>query len=147
MASLNKEIALPTPSSRRGRILRLKCGYNPNSSSIGSVVFLLSSKMLAFSAAFGLAAGLIYSWFDRSSNSAQKRDDQSEPHGEPQIGLPRLSSFDRAHCIERLLSTTHVSCKGEGTKPLPFDLHHSGNGCSSSQGGRLGWLPRFYPHV
>ncbi|MBN1676333.1 MAG: hypothetical protein JXR37_35140 [Kiritimatiellae bacterium] len=54
-----------TFASRSGRILRLKTGYNPNSSSIGSLVFVLSVKLLAGTAAFGAVAGMICSAFMR----------------------------------------------------------------------------------
>ena len=42
-----------------GRILRLKQGYNPNSSSIGTIVFMMPAALLGVTTAFGAAAGLI----------------------------------------------------------------------------------------
>jgi len=51
--------ALPAP--REGRILRIKRGYNPNSSSIGSIIFSLPAALLGLTAAFSAAAGLIFS--------------------------------------------------------------------------------------
>ena len=44
----------------RGRILRLKQGYNPNSSSVGSILFSLPTMLLTATAAFGVAAGIIF---------------------------------------------------------------------------------------
>ena len=45
---------------RRGRILRLKQGYNPNSSSMGSIVFALPVALLGASALFGAAAAAVF---------------------------------------------------------------------------------------
>ena len=47
--------------ANRGRILRLKQGYNPNSSSIGTIVFAMPAALLAFTVAFGAAAAFITS--------------------------------------------------------------------------------------
>jgi len=52
-------------SGGRGRVLRVKQGYNPNSSSMGSLVFAFSAKILGFTALFGTVAGLIYASFVR----------------------------------------------------------------------------------
>jgi len=40
-----------------GRILRVKEGYNPNSSSMGSIIFVLPALLLAISTLFGLTVG------------------------------------------------------------------------------------------
>ena len=48
----------------KGRILRVKRGYNPNSSSLGSeffAVFVLPAGLLAATAGFGAVSGLIMS--------------------------------------------------------------------------------------
>jgi hypothetical protein len=59
---------------RRGRILRLKSGYNPNSSSMGSIVFALPLALLGASVLFGAATAAIFaSLLERGSPS---------PHGE-----------------------------------------------------------------
>ncbi len=42
-----------------GRILRLKQGYNPNSSSIGTIVFAIPTLVLALPAIFGAATAVI----------------------------------------------------------------------------------------
>jgi len=47
----------------RGRILKLKLGYNPNSSSVGSGVYVLPVILLGISTLFGAAAGIISSAF------------------------------------------------------------------------------------
>jgi len=43
----------------KGRILRLKLGYNPNSSSIGTIVFAMPAALLGSVVAFGAVAGLL----------------------------------------------------------------------------------------
>ena len=47
----------------RGRILKLKLGYNPNSSSVGSGVYVLPVILLGITTLFGAAAGIISSAF------------------------------------------------------------------------------------
>ena len=65
---------VPRPSApREGRILRIKRGYNPNSSSIGSIIFSLPAALLGLTAAFAAAAGLIFSVITR------ERDPEPEP--------------------------------------------------------------------
>lgn len=49
------------PVSRKGRILRLKIGYNPNSSSIGTILFAIPATLLAAGAILGAAMGFVYS--------------------------------------------------------------------------------------
>lgn len=44
-----------------GRILRVKQGYNPNSSSIGSVIFSMSAAIIPATIIFGMVAGAISS--------------------------------------------------------------------------------------
>ncbi len=46
---------------RTGRILRVKQGYNPNSSSMGSMLFVVPGAILAITVVFGAAAGAIAS--------------------------------------------------------------------------------------
>jgi len=47
----------------RGRILRLKQGYNPNSSSMGSIVFVLPVALGGITLGFGLASSIILAFF------------------------------------------------------------------------------------
>jgi hypothetical protein len=46
-----------------GKILRVKTGYNPNSSSIGSIIFVIPATLLAITAGFGVVSGIIMSAF------------------------------------------------------------------------------------
>lgn len=59
-----------------GRILRVKHGYNPNSSSIGSLVFALPAAMIGVTAGFGAVSGAIISAFvkeDKAKASAKHK--------------------------------------------------------------------------
>jgi hypothetical protein len=47
----------------KGRILRVKQGYNPNSSSMGSIVYVLPAALLAITVGFGAISGIILSAF------------------------------------------------------------------------------------
>ena len=58
---------------RHGKILRLKVGYNPNSSSIGSVVYLFSTKYLVFLSSFGLVTGIILSFFSKKPKNTEPK--------------------------------------------------------------------------
>lgn len=73
--------------SVKGRILRLKQGYNPNSSSIGTIVFTMPAALLGATVAFGLAAGIICSVFmggeaRRHPGDGTEPDEPDEPDGE-----------------------------------------------------------------
>jgi len=59
-------------SERRGRILRVKHGYNPNSSSMGSIVFGMSASLFAVAGAFGIASAVLFSALVKPSRDAQK---------------------------------------------------------------------------
>ena len=69
----------------KGRILRVKYGYNPNSSSIGSIVYVFSAQILGVAVVFGVVASLICSAFlgrprgraERSDSEPDKRDTET----------------------------------------------------------------------
>jgi hypothetical protein len=63
----------------RGRILKLKLGYNPNSSSVGSGVYVLPVILLGISTLFGAAAGIISSAF---AHGRRKRTPRSPVESE-----------------------------------------------------------------
>jgi hypothetical protein len=60
----------PSDKNTKGKILRVKQGYNPNSSSMGSMVFSLPAALLVITVGFGAVSGVIMSAFI-------KRDDKS----------------------------------------------------------------------
>jgi hypothetical protein len=55
-----------------GRILRLRLGLNPNSSSIGTIVFAMPAALLGLTVAFGAAAGLLSSAFAQRAASSDE---------------------------------------------------------------------------
>jgi hypothetical protein len=62
---------------KKGKILRVKTGYNPNSSSMGSIVFILPASLLALTAGFGVISGIIISAFMRKSDKKTKEEKQA----------------------------------------------------------------------
>jgi len=58
----------------KGKILRIKLGYNPNSSSMGSMVFILPAALLAVTVGFGAISGIIMSVFIKRSDKKLKND-------------------------------------------------------------------------
>lgn len=57
----------------KGKILRIKQGYNPNSSSMGSIVFVLPAVLLAITALFGAVLGFFGSMLGRNIGDPGKR--------------------------------------------------------------------------
>lgn len=50
--------------------MRVKAGYNPNSSSIGSIVFAVPSMLLISSVIFGSAMSIIFAKFIKKTDGA-----------------------------------------------------------------------------
>ncbi len=66
---------LNSPNKKeKGKILRVKLGYNPNSSSMGSMVFVLPAALLAVTVGFGAISGIIMSVFIKKSDKEVQRD-------------------------------------------------------------------------
>lgn len=66
----------------KGRILRIKRGYNPNSSSLGSeffAVFVVPAGLLAVTAGFGAVSGLIMSAFIKNEAVQRGSEHVSSP--------------------------------------------------------------------
>ena len=53
----------------KGKILRVKHGYNPNSSSMGSIIFALPVSMIAITFGMAAASGLIFSYFIKDDSA------------------------------------------------------------------------------
>jgi len=71
------------PYQGKGKILRIKEGYNPNSSSLGSVVFSIPTAMLAVPVILaGAAAFIAYKFSGKSSEEADDADELAESPGE-----------------------------------------------------------------
>jgi hypothetical protein len=64
--------------NRKGKILRIKQGYNPNSSSLGSMVYVLPAALLAITVGFGAISSIIMSAFI-------KHDAKSADNNETQV--------------------------------------------------------------
>jgi hypothetical protein len=58
----------------KGKILRVKTGYNPNSSSIGSIILVIPAALLGITAGFGVISGIIMSAFMKKSGKKVKND-------------------------------------------------------------------------
>ncbi len=61
--------------NRKGKILRVKQGYNPNSSSMGSMVFSLSAVLLAVTVGFGAVSSIIMSAFIKRDDKTAESDE------------------------------------------------------------------------
>ena len=64
----------PTDNKIKGRILRVKQGYNPNSSSMGSIVYMLPATLLAITVGFGAISGAILSAFIKCDDTPDQND-------------------------------------------------------------------------
>ncbi len=60
----------------KGRILRVKQGYNPNSSSMGSIVFALPAALLGTTTVFGAVSGAVMAAFMKKTgkNDSPRQD-------------------------------------------------------------------------
>ena len=68
--------------SLKGRILPVKEGYNPNSSSIGSMVFALPAALLGITAAFGIVSGVIMAAFMMKSGKTDSKKQDAPDRAE-----------------------------------------------------------------
>jgi hypothetical protein len=59
-------------TENKGKILRVKTGYNPNSSSMGSIVFLLPATVIGVTVAFGAVSSVIMSCFIKDNDNSNK---------------------------------------------------------------------------
>jgi hypothetical protein len=69
------------PLARKGRILRLKLGYNPNSSSIGTILFAIPAALLAVTAIFGGAMGFLHSSLVRPEEEPNRENGKTSAAG------------------------------------------------------------------
>jgi hypothetical protein len=68
-------------TERTGRILRVKLGYNPNSSSLGSIVFAVPAAMLAVPVVFNAVAAAISAKCVRDTPRLHGDDDEHGDEG------------------------------------------------------------------
>ena len=64
----------------KGKILKVKHGYNPNSSSMGSIIFTLPMSLIAVTFGMSVVSSLILSYFinDHGPESAEKAEEKIE---------------------------------------------------------------------
>ena len=72
-----------TPYRGRGRVLRVKEGYNPNSSSLGSVVFSIHTALIAAPLLLAGAASWIASRFAGAGTQQPPAAETRPPEGKP----------------------------------------------------------------
>jgi hypothetical protein len=73
-------------NNSKGKIMRVKQGYNPNSSSMGSVVFALPTALIGITAGFGIVSGIIMSAFMKNKNESKLKEGHisgEKPNCEP----------------------------------------------------------------
>ena len=78
-AAASHESDGPKRPERRGRVLRVKDGYNPNSSSIGTAI----PGYLFFAAASGAVAVLLLNLRSAVDSLLRKRSQRQPAHDEP----------------------------------------------------------------
>jgi hypothetical protein len=67
---------LNSPNKKvKGKILRVKQGYNPNSSSMGSMVFALPAALLAVTVGFGAVSSIILAAFMKNTDTSVQSDE------------------------------------------------------------------------
>ena len=64
------------PPTGRGRVLRVKEGYNPNSSSLGSIVFSVPAALIAVPALLAAAAAWIAARYAETGETEEKKEEQ-----------------------------------------------------------------------
>ena len=64
----------------KGRILRVKHGYNPNSSSMGSLIYALPVSLMAVTGGFALVSGIIFTRLlgERADNQDNETPQKAE---------------------------------------------------------------------
>ena len=67
---------LRLPAPRGGKVLRVKQGYNPNSSSMGSIVFVLPATFFVIAVIFGALSGLLAPFLMRKVENPGKKIEQ-----------------------------------------------------------------------
>jgi hypothetical protein len=66
---------------RPGKILRIKNGFNPNSSSIGSIIFSLPVSLMAATAGFAAISALVLQHVIRMPSDAVQKEEETDLDG------------------------------------------------------------------
>ena len=59
---------------KKGKILRVKQGYNPNSSSMGSIIFAFPAALMGIAAGFSIISGIIMSKIIKKDVNAEEKE-------------------------------------------------------------------------
>ncbi|NOR46330.1 MAG: hypothetical protein GQ534_12150 [Candidatus Delongbacteria bacterium] len=59
---------------KKGKILRVKQGYNPNSSSMGSIIFAFPAALMGIAAGFSIISGIIMSKLVKKDTGEQAKE-------------------------------------------------------------------------
>jgi hypothetical protein len=68
-----------TPTDRPGKMLRIKQGFNPNSSSMGSIIFALPVSLMAATVGFSAISGLVLQHYIRRPSEKESTADKTAP--------------------------------------------------------------------
>lgn len=85
-----EEVARTLASPKRGRVLKVKLGYNPNSSSIGTTAIVFLWSLAAATTALATVAGLLLRSrrFARVGERAPEPDASGGAPARPESGTP-----------------------------------------------------------
>jgi len=78
----------------KGKLLRVKHGYNPNSSSMGSIIFALPAALLGITAGFGAVSGIIMSAFLKKDAAKAASEEKDAPAEEGKTPNPARGEGD-----------------------------------------------------
>ena len=59
---------------KKGKILRVKQGYNPNSSSMGSIIFAFPAALMGIAAGFSIISGIIMSKIIKKDVNVEEKE-------------------------------------------------------------------------
>ena len=83
---------LMTPQTKKGKILKVKHGYNPNSSSMGSLIYALPVSVMAVTGGFAVVSALILTAFTQKYQ--EKSDGAGQDTGDMNSGTKGKTSDD-----------------------------------------------------
>lgn len=86
------DMNIMTQQLKKGKILKVKHGYNPNSSSMGSLIYALPVSMMAVTGGFAVVSALILTAF--SMKLRGKIEDSGQDAGNTNSGTKGKRSDD-----------------------------------------------------
>ncbi len=85
-------MSIMTQQSRKGKILKVKHGYNPNSSSMGSLIYALPVSVMVMTGGFAVVSALILTAFAKKCQG--KSVNSGQDTGNTNSGTKETSSDD-----------------------------------------------------